>query len=202
MGTDIHSSEPKAVLHRYLKRSRDAVLWKLDGLSEHDVRRPLTPTGTNLLGIVKHLAGVEAGYFGDCLGRPVPDMPAWYAEMMADTLEDNGDMWARPDETREEILALYARVTAHADAVIEELDLEDSGTVEWWGDAGTAVTLQWFLVHMIAETNRHGGHVDIVRELIDGAAGMRRDASNLPSEDGSYWETHRQRVQDVADHFA
>lgn len=195
-------NDHKSILQRYLGRSREAVLWKLEGLSDHDVRRPLTPTGTNLLGVVKHLAGVEAGYFGDCLGRPVPDMPAWYAEMMADTLEDNGDMWASPEESRESILELYARVAAHADAVIDELDLDDTGSVEWWGESGTAVSLQWFLVHMIAETNRHAGHMDIVRELVDGAAGMRPGSTNLPSEDGDFWATHRARVQEAADRFA
>jgi uncharacterized damage-inducible protein DinB len=194
--------DPKAVLQRYLSRSREAVLWKLEGLCEHDVRRPLTPTGTNLLGVVKHLAGVEAGYFGDCLGHPVPDMPRWYAEMMADRLEDNGDMWATAEESRESIVDLYRRVTAHADAVVGELDLEDTGVVPWWGENGTAVPVHWLLVHMIAETNRHGGQLDIVRELIDGAAGMRPDATNLPEGGTDHWATHRQRLQDTADRFA
>jgi len=196
------AEDHKAVLHRYLSRSREAVLWKLDGLSEHDVRRPLTPTGTNLLGVVKHLAGVEAGYFGDCLGRPVPGMPPWYAEMMADTLEDNGDMWATAEESRGSVVDLYRRVAVHADAAIEELDLEDTGVVPWWGENGTSVSVQWLLVHMIAETNRHGGQLDIVRELIDGAAGMRPEATNLPEGDADYWAQHRKRLQDTADRFA
>ena len=191
----------KAILQRYLGRAREAVLWKLEGLSEHDVRRPLTPTGTNLLGIVKHLAGVEAGYFGECIGRPVPDLPAWYADMMADTIEDNADMWATAEESRDSIVDLYRHVAAHADAAIEELDLDDTGTVEWWGDAGTAVSMQWLIVHMIAETNRHAGHMDIVRELIDGAAGLREGVSNLPEGGVDYWQTHRNRLQDIADGF-
>jgi len=195
------SNDHKTILQRYLGRSREAVLWKLEGLSDHDLRRPLTPTGTNLLGVVKHLAGVEAGYFGDCLGRPVPDMPPWWAEMMADTLEDNGDMWATAQESKDSIVDLYRRVVDHADAVIEELDLDDTGSVPWWGESGTAVSLQWFLVHMIAETNRHAGHMDVVRELVDGAAGMRPGSTNMPSDDKDYWETHRKRLQDTADQF-
>lgn len=195
------SDDHKAVLHRYLRRAREAVMWKLDGLSEHDIRRPLTPTGTNLLGVVKHLAGVEAGYFGDCLGRPVPDMPDWYAAMMADEGEDNADLWVTADESRESILDLYATVAAHADAVIDELDLGDTGDVPWWGEDGMSVSVQWLLVHMIAETNRHAGHIDIVRELIDGAVGMRPDASNLPDGDADYWDTYRKRLQDTADQF-
>lgn len=195
------ADDHKAVLQRYLGRAREAVLWKLEGLSEHDARRPLTPTGTNLLGLVKHLAGVEAGYFGDCVGRPVPDMPDWYAAMMADDCEDNVDMWATAEESRQSIVDLYARVTAHADRAIEEMALGDSGTVEWWGEDGKVVPLQLLLVHVVAETNRHAGQMDIVRELIDGAAGMRADASNLPGGDDDYWSTYRNRLQDTADLF-
>ena len=66
-------SEPKADLRRYLRDARDALLWKLDGLSEYDVRRPLAPTGTNLLGLVKHVTGVEQGYLAadDAARQPV-----------------------------------------------------------------------------------------------------------------------------------
>jgi hypothetical protein len=53
--------DPKDDLHRYLKAGRDALLWKVDGLSEYDARRPMTPTGTNLLGLVKHVASVAVG---------------------------------------------------------------------------------------------------------------------------------------------
>src|SRR2546429_9372199 len=63
-------SDPKADLHRYLQAGRDALLWKLEGLSEYDIRRPMVRTGTNLLGLVKHVASVEAGYFGPPVGRP------------------------------------------------------------------------------------------------------------------------------------
>jgi hypothetical protein len=64
------SDVAKAELRRYLQEGREAIVWKLSGLSEYDIRRPLTPTGTNLLGLVKHLAGVEADYFGVVFNRP------------------------------------------------------------------------------------------------------------------------------------
>lgn len=70
----------KAVLHRYLQSGRQALVWKLDGLSEYDIRRLLVVTGTNLLGLVKHLAGVEAGYFGSTFDRPFPETLAWMDE--------------------------------------------------------------------------------------------------------------------------
>jgi len=193
--------DPKTVLLRYLTVARTAVRWKVDGLSEYDVRRPMTPTGTNLLGVVKHLAAMEAGYFGDCLGRPLPDLPDWYAALMDDTLEDNGDMWASADESRESILDLYARATAHADEVLADLDLDAGGTVPWWGERGETVPVHVLLVHMIAETNRHAGQMDIVRELVDGATGLRAEVPNLPDQDEEWWAAYRQRLQDTADRF-
>ena len=91
-------------------------------------------------------------------------------------------MWATADETREDIEGLYHRVWAHADATIESLALDAVGHVPWWGDRGD-VTLHLILIHMIAETNRHAGHADIVRELIDGAAGLRAGVDNMPPGD-------------------
>ncbi|GIH94453.1 DinB family protein [Planobispora siamensis] len=186
--------EPKADLHRYLKAVREALLWKLDGLSEYDVRRPLTATGTNLLGLVKHLSGVEAGYFGDTFGRPFPEPMPWFAE----DAEKNADMWATAEESREQIVGLYRRVWAHSDTTIEELPLETVGRVPWWPADRSETTLHRILVHMIAETNRHAGHADIVRELIDGAAGLRRENDNLPSDDRAWWADYRDRLEKAA----
>lgn len=71
----------KANLHHYLQHEREAVLAKLEGLSGYDVRRPLTVTGTNLLGLVKHLATWEARYLGEVFGRPFPEpLPRWDVE--------------------------------------------------------------------------------------------------------------------------
>ena len=184
-------SEQKSDLHRYLKNAREALVWKLDGLSEYDARRPLTSTGTNLLGLVKHLALVEIGYFGDTFGRPFPDPPAW-SEF--DEEDPNADMWATPDQSREEIIGLYRRAWAHADATISELSLDAPGRVPWWGDRGD-VRLHLILIHMIAETARHAGHADIVRELIDGAAGLRDGNDNLPDGDKAWWESHHAKVE-------
>ena len=188
--------EPKATLHRYLRIQRDALLWKLDGLDEYDARRPLTPTGTNLLGLVKHLAMVESGYFGDTFGRPLPDAPAWF-----DDDAPNADMWATADQPRDDIVALYRRVSAHADATIDALPLDAPGRVPWWPGERAEVTLQQILVHMIAETARHAGHADIVRESIDGAAGLRPGNSNLWQAEGQSWEQYRGQLQRVAESF-
>lgn len=88
----------KGNLHGRLRRDRKALLWKLDGLSEYDARRPLTATGTNLLGLVKHVATVEARYFGEVFDRPSPEpLPRWQDS-------DGSDLWATEDETRDQII--------------------------------------------------------------------------------------------------
>jgi uncharacterized damage-inducible protein DinB len=186
---------PKAHLHRYLQTARDALLWKLDGLGEYDVRRPMTPTGTNLLGLLKHLAYVEMGYFGPTFGRPVPEVDPW----LRDDAEINADMWATADESREDVLALYRRAWAVTDATVTELPLDAAGRVPWWGHDRQAVTLHQILVHVIAETHRHAGHADIVRELIDGASGLRAGNDNLPEGvDGAWWGAYRERLERTA----
>jgi uncharacterized damage-inducible protein DinB len=185
-------SDPKADLQHYLQVARDALLWKLDGLGEYDIRRPMTPTGTNLLGLVKHVAGVELGYFGDTFGRPAPERLPWSEE------EPNSDMWATADESREQIVELYRRAWAHADATIGALALDATGRVPWWPEDRSEVTLHQILVHVIAETNRHAGQADITRELIDGAAGLRADNDNLPPADRAWWEGYRSQLERVA----
>lgn len=185
--------DPKDTLHRYLQVAREALLWKLDGLSEYDRRRPLTPTATNLLGIVKHMAGVEAGYFGMCFERPFPEPMHWWSE----GADPNDDMWARPDESSASIIDLYRRVWAHADATIAALPLDAPGHVPWWGDRGD-VTLHQVLVHVATESHRHAGHADIVRELVDGAVGLRAGNENLPDADGAWWAAYRERVEAAA----
>lgn len=185
--------DPKADLHHYLRRSREALLWKLDGLSEYDIRRPLVPTGTNLLGLVKHVAGVAAGYFGEVFDRPFAEPLAW----LADDAEPNADMWATANESRDDVVGLYERVWQHADSTIEALALDTPGRVPWWGERGD-VTLHLILVHMIAELNRHAGHADIVRELIDGAAGVSAVNDNLPPGDAAWWAAYHDRVEQAA----
>ncbi|HEV3471874.1 MAG TPA: DinB family protein [Actinomycetota bacterium] len=187
-------SDPKSHLHRYLQVAREALVWKLDGLSDYDMRRPLTPTGTNLLGIVKHVASVEAGYLGDCFGRPFGEDFPWFAE----DAEPNDDFWATPNESRDDIVGLYRRVWAHSDTTIESLPLDAVGQVAWWPEDRAEVTLHQILVHMIAETHRHAGHADIVRELIDGTVGMREGNDNMPQVDEAWWTTYRARLESVA----
>jgi uncharacterized damage-inducible protein DinB len=186
--------DPKSDLHRYLQAAREAVLWKLDGLSEYDIRRPVVPTGTNLLGLIKHLASVELGYFGDCFDRPSSESLPW----LEDDAPPNADMWAGAAETREQITGLYQRAWAHSDATISALSLDTLGHVPGWPAERSQVTLHKILVHMIAETDRHAGQADIVRELIDGAAGLREGNDNMAPGDKEWWATYRAQVEQAA----
>jgi uncharacterized damage-inducible protein DinB len=184
--------DAKATAWRYLTEQREAVLWKVEGLSERDQRMPLTPTGTNLLGLVKHLAGCEAEYFGVCLGRPWPEPMAFWA----DDAEPNDDMWATAEETREQIVGLYAASGREADATIADLELESPGRVPWWPDGRNEVTLGRILVHMIAETAHHAGHADIVREMLIGTA---TTDPNLPEWSVEQWAAYRSRLERIAE---
>ena len=189
-------SDLKADLCRYLQDSRKALLWKLDGLSEYDVRRPLVPTGTNLLGLVKHVTGVEMGYFGDTFGRPCAD------QLPFDESDPMSDMFAAPSESREFLTGLYRRAWAHSDATIEALPLDAVGHVPWWPADRNEVTLHHMLVRVATETARHAGHADIVRELIDGAAGWTPARSNLPPGDQPWWQAYHDRVERAAQEAA
>ncbi len=190
----MHTADPKADLHRYLQVAREALLWKLDGLGEYDVRRPMVATGTNLLGLVKHVASVEAGYLGETFGRPFGEPLPWLDQ----DAEPNADMWATEDESREQMVGLYHRVWAHSDATVDSLPLDAVGHVPWWPLERREVTLHRILVHVIAETHRHAGHADVVRELVDGAVGLRPDNDNMAPGDDAWWEDYRSRLQRAA----
>lgn len=187
---------PKESLLRILQLGRDAMLWKLEGASDYDVRRPLTPTGTNLLGIVKHLSYVELGYFVQTFGRPMPVPTPWDDEVDDDP---HADLVARADESREDVVGLYRLAWDHAGRTLRDLELGDTGRVPHWPEERNEVTLHQMLVWVLAETHRHAGHADILRETIDGLAGHRPDASNLP--DGYDWQAHVARVEEVAQRF-
>jgi uncharacterized damage-inducible protein DinB len=150
----------KEMLHAFLNRQRNVYVWKLQGLDDDALRKPMTPTGTNLLGVLKHLAAVEYGWFCVTFGRETEPLPF-------DEDDENADLRVNPDETTEDIFAFYSRAREAADQVIEDLDLESIGT-SWAGDK---VSLRWVLVHMIEETARHAGHADILRELLDSTTG-------------------------------
>ena len=197
--SDDHSADSaeKALLHQYLRSAREAIVWKLEGLSEYDQRRPLVPTGTNLLGLVKHLSGVEAGYFGLTFDRPFPERLAWVRDQDDD--DPLLDWWATADESPEQIVEDYRAMWAAADATIESLPLDAPGVVPWWRPETRNVTLRRIMIHVVAETHRHAGHADIVRELIDGAVGLYQANTNIPGADAVDYAAHYRRLVEIAE---
>lgn len=180
-----------ADLHRYLQEGRDGLLRALEGLSEYDLRRPLTPSGTNLLGLVKHLAGIELGYLVESVGRPGPVLP-WNED---GSVWESADLWARADESREYVLDLYRQAWTHADASLAELPLDAPAEVSWWPPERRGTTFGHLVVRVVAETARHAGHADILRETLDGQSGRDHEAQG----DREWWDAYVARIQEAAD---
>ncbi len=191
---EMNSPDPKTTLVDGLAKLQAEVLGKLAGLSEYDLRRPVTPTGTNLLGVVKHLASVQAGYFGDTFGRPFPQDLPWLAE----DAEVNADMWVTPDESTASVTGLYGASWEHAQETFDSLELDATGEVPRWPPERRAVTLHQILVHMTTETARHAGHLDIVRETIDGDVGRYDGDPSVPGFVLIDWAAYRAKVEAAA----
>jgi hypothetical protein len=185
-------AELKTALHDELRWAREAMVWKLDGLSEYDVRRPLTGTGTNLLGLVKHLAMGESRYLGEVFGRPFAQRLPWWDEGAG----VDADKWATAQETRSSILGLYRRVCEHSDATIEALDLDAPGHVPWW--PRPEVRLINLVGHVLAETSRHVGQADILREQLDGSTGVGPEADGSTRRDPAWWRSYVAAVEQAA----
>ncbi len=183
--------DAKAHLHDHLRWVREALVWKLDGLSEYDIRRPLTSTGTNLLGLIKHNAVWDSRYFGEVFDRPFPEaMTRWDDESQRGT-----DHWATEHESRADVVDLYTRVWAHTDATIEALNLDSLGYVPWWQEE---VPLFNVMVHRLSDATRHAGHADILREGLDGSVGVESDSSPRHGRDDSFWKNRLAIIDNAA----
>ena len=189
----MNSTDHKAILQHYLGIQRTVFLTKLEGLSERQARTPITGTGTNILGVVKHAVGVECGYLSDVFGRPSQVETPWYAE----DAEDNDDMWATAEQDIPWMLDFCERVWAQSDATIAALDLDAPGQVPWWREG--EVTLHLILVHVIAEYARHAGHLDIARELLDGQIGWKQESPVLPDWESRRWVEYVDWLKELAE---
>lgn len=183
----------KTRLHERLRTVRATMLWKLEGVDEHDARRPLTGTGTNLLGLVKHVSVSEALYLGVVFDRPFDDLPARWWDPDTGLLPST---WATADEARAEVVDRSHRVAEHADVTIDRLALDAPGHVPWWPRPD--IDLLEALLHVVTETSRHAGHADILREQVDGSVGTRSDDGALDGFDAAFWARHRAEVADAA----
>jgi hypothetical protein len=187
------TSGMSADLHRYLQQGRDAMMRALDGLGEYDIRRPLVPSGTNLLGLVKHLAGVELGYLVESVGREAPVLP-WNED---GSVWDSADLWATAEQSREYLEGLYRQAWALSDASLEAVPLDAPAEVAWWPESKRHTTLGHLVVRVVAETAQHAGHAEILRETLDGQAG--RDQGDIG--DRQWWADYVARIQAAADTY-
>lgn len=192
-GSSVGPTGLSAHLQRYLQQGRDGLVRSLEGLSEYDIRRPLTPTGTNLLGLVKHVAGVELGYLVESVGRRAPVLP-WNED---GSVWEGADMWARADETRAYLMGLYHDAWALSDAAIAELPLDAPASVAWWPEDRRETTFGHLVVRVVAETAQHAGHADILREGLDGQAGRDKDDIG----DAQTWSAYVATIQAAADTY-
>ncbi len=161
-----HAGPEKATLEAFLDYHRATLLLKMSGLDEAALRRRLVPSQTTLLGLVKHLAYVERGWFQNVfagLGAEEPDPAAdWHLE---------------PGETAQTIFELYQSEVAISQQIVAGANLDDlarqsgEGLGEEEQRGKQPQSLRWIIVHMIEETARHNGHADILRELTDGQSG-------------------------------
>jgi uncharacterized damage-inducible protein DinB len=146
-----------------LSGQRQHVLAQLEGLSDEQLRRPVLPSGWSCLGLVRHLTLSDERYwFGVVVaGEPLDFWPEG----------ENGDWQVRPDETAAEVLEAYRAAIAHADEIISARQFADppERPEPWWADAGLSFPdLRTIVVHVLVETSVHAGHLDAVRELLDG----------------------------------
>lgn len=190
------STDQKAIWQRYYKDRRDALISKVEDLSEYQARMPRTPTGTSLVGIIKHVLNVEAVYLGASFGRPFPHADELVAEAAYD-VDPQADWYATAKETTAGLIDLYRRVIAHCEQTVELLDLDTVGYVRHWG--GREVTLHWILVHNFNDLAQHNGQADILREQVDGSVGWRRPGDNVP--DGYDWPPYVAKLTELAERF-
>jgi uncharacterized damage-inducible protein DinB len=157
-----HVGSEAETLSGFLDFQRATLLWKLEGLDDEQLRRAMVPSGTSLLGLVKHLAYVERSWFQRVWAGQEVSFP-WTQE------DPDADWRIEPDETTEGIVALYHGECDRSRQIVAAASALDEAVVHpRWKEA---VSRRWILTHMIEETARHVGHADILREQIDGVVG-------------------------------
>ena len=154
------SGDERAILESYRDWYRDALLRKIAGLSDADLKRRLVASETTLFGIVHHLAYVERWWFQDVFAGLGCEYP-WTDE------DPNAEFHVEGTISSEEAVELYMGEYEISKRIVSEADLDDFAKHEDFQD----MNLRRIVVHMIEETARHTGQADIIREQIDGTIG-------------------------------
>ncbi len=151
----VSTSGERPTLEAFLDLYRDEVVRKIGGLSDADVRRRLVPSLTTVGGLVKHLRWVEVGWFHQVLGAGTGDNRRSH--------ERASEFIVESDESVEILIGAYRRACATSRRLAAGVALEDQFPHRRMGHVST----RWIYVHLIEETARHAGHMDILREQID-----------------------------------
>ena len=152
------AGDEKAVLSGFLDHYRSVLLEICEGLSEEQLRTPMVASGTSLLGLVKHLAFVERGWFQESVANEEYEYPF-------DVNDPDADFRVEDDETAEDVLKLYRDACARSRLALQAASLDD---LVQNSSRSADYNVRWIVVHMLEETARHVGHADIIREQLDG----------------------------------
>jgi uncharacterized damage-inducible protein DinB len=155
----------RQVLEAFLDFHRQVLVSKVDGISESEARHRRVPSKTTLAGLIKHMIGVERGWFQEVLaGRKPADI--------GPNVGGGDESWALAEnETVSSLVKEYEQTCEQSRQTAARFALDDAVHEPDMG----RVSLRWVYVHMIEETARHVGHADILREQTDGAAGIDGD---------------------------
>lgn len=160
----IHAAEERTMLTGMLDWYREGVLLKVDGMDQHAATSSPLRSGTTAAGLVKHLALVEDSWFTDRLagyGDPEPWVGAPFDQ------DPDWEFHSANEQPLGDVVDLYQAACARSRAVTADLDM-DHAVVD---ERGRTITLRFVLVHLVEETARHLGHLDVLRELADGRTG-------------------------------
>jgi uncharacterized damage-inducible protein DinB len=155
-----HVGDERTTLLGFLQRQRDLVAWKMRDASDETLASVRMPSGLTLHGIVRHLENVERSWFREFFAGEIGLRFDWTDE------DPDADMRAE-GVPMAALLAAYAAETKLCDEVIAAAPSLDATAV----DPDGTYSLRWVIVHMIEETGRHLGHIDLLREQADGAVG-------------------------------
>ncbi len=157
----------RQVLEAFLDFHRQVLVSKVDGISENEARYRRVPSKTTLAGLIKHMIGVERGWFQEVLARREP-------EDIGPNVGGGDESWdLAENETVSSLIKEYEQTCEQSRQTAARFALDDAVPEP---DIGQ-VSLRWVYVHMIEETARHVGHADILREQTDGASGIDGDAA-------------------------
>ncbi|MFF6870263.1 DinB family protein [Streptomyces sp. NPDC007910] len=158
------TSGEREALEQWLDFHRATLARKCEGLDDVQLRTPSAPpSDLNLLGLVRHMAQVERGWFRRTLAGEEAD---WIYSSEED---HDGDIHTKEGDTYEEAFATWQAEIAHARALAATRGLDDLDSGKH--HSGARFNLRWIYLHMIEEYARHNGHADLLRERIDGATG-------------------------------